>query len=301
MIQEAQKGTRHADAPKKAAPHAERKLGNGLEALIEDFRAPDGSDLVHLPPESIDPNPRQPRLEFKPDALEELVASIARHGILQPLLVRRSKAAGRHEIVAGERRLRAALRLGMGTVPCIVADVPDDKLLEFALVENLQRQDLDPIEIATAYRALMIQCKYTQEDLAEKLCLGRSTIANALRLLELPDPLRENVSRGTLTAGHARAIASLPGASAQKALAARVARDSLTVRETEQAVKRLNDGESKPPTRRTRPAYLGQVEDRLRKRLGTKVSIQETGPSRGRIVIDFYGEEDFERLLAMFE
>lgn len=277
----------------------ERTLGRGLEELIAECREAESSNLLQLAPECIDPNPYQPRQEFKPQQLEELAGSIARHGILQPLTVRKSAVPDRYELVCGERRLRASIKLGLAAVPCIVGDVPDDRLLEFALVENLQRQDLDPIEIAMAYHALMQQCKYTQEQLGERLSLSRSSIANALRLLELPEALRENVSRGTLSAGHARAIAALPSESSQTALAARVARDSLTVRETENEVHKLK-GPHVPPKRPARPHYLEAVEDRLRKHLGTKVSIQETGPSRGRIVIDFYGEEDFERLLALF-
>jgi ParB family chromosome partitioning protein len=273
-----------------------------LEALAAGLKPSAARVLEQVGPEMIDPNPQQPRQEFAPEALDELVRSISRHGLLQPLTVRRGKSPGRFEIVAGERRLRAALRLGLPVVPCVVLELADDRMLEFALVENLQRQDLDPIEAAAAYRTLMQVCGCTQDELADTLCLGRSTIANAVRLLELPKSLQENVSRGTISAGHARAIAALPGEAARKALAARVARDSPTVREPELEVKRLR---GKKPERSgpeaQRPAYLAEIEERLRHRLGTKVAIQESGPSRGRIVIDFYGEEDFERLLALFE
>ncbi len=277
----------------------ERTLGKGLEELIADFREVDGSKLRQVSPEQIDPNPHQPRLDFKPQALDELAGSISRNGILQPLLIRRGKASGRYELVCGERRLRAALKVGLSTVPCMLAQVPDDRLLEIALIENLQRQDLDPIETATAYRRLMDHYGCTQEELAEKLSISRPTIGNALRLLELPEVLRENVSRGTLSVGHARAIAALPNESAQKALAARVARDTLTVRQTEAEVQKLKEPRT-APRKPARPGYLAHVEDQLRKHFGTKVAIQETGPNRGRIVIDFYGEEDFERLLAFF-
>ena len=283
-----------------------RKHGRGLDSLIEDYRSAgsagsaESTALLQIAPDAIDPNPFQPRMDFRTEPLEELMGSITRLGILQPLTVRNGKKPGRYELVIGERRLRASTKLGFKTVPCIVAPVQDERMLEIALMENLQRADLDPIETAAGYRALMIQCSLTQEELADRLSIGRSTVANALRLVDLPDALKENVSRGTLSAGHARAIAALPGESAQKALAARVARDSLTVRQTEKEVAKLKEP-AKPPTRPDRPAYLAQVEDRLRKRVGSKVSIQETGPSRGRIVIDFYGEQDFERLLALFE
>jgi ParB family chromosome partitioning protein len=270
-------------------------------ATVADFEAT-ARDVAELRIDAIDPNPFQPRRELKPQPLEELMGSIERHGILQPLVVRAAKRPERYELVVGERRLRAAQKLGLATVPCIIAKVPDERLLEVALIENLQRADLDPIEVANAYRTLMEQFGYTQSRLAKRLSIHRLKVTHALRILDLPDCLRENVSRGTLSPGHARVIAGLPGEAAQKALAARIARDSLTVRETELEVARLKQSPKDDPSEKpVRPAYLDQVQDRLREQLGTKVTIYETGSARGRIVIDFRGEREFERLLAMFE
>jgi ParB family chromosome partitioning protein len=290
-----------------------KATADGLEELLERFRVPGAPGILSLAPERIDPNPVQPRQDFDAAAIEELALSLSRHGMLQPLTVRKGRSPGRYELVAGERRLRAAQRLGWNVVPCVVAEVPDDRLLELALVENVQRRDLDPLEAAAAYRALMRTYGYSQEDLASRLGLARSTVANALRLLELPEPLRREVSRGRISAGHARAIASLEGG-ARDALAEKIAREALTVREAEALARRARaaGGESTEgrgegaaprvrPEAKVRPPHIERIEEQLRRRFGTKVLVEEAGRARGRIVIEFYGDDDFERILEALE
>jgi len=295
---------------KSAAPESEEA---GLDALLERFRVPGEAGLISLAPERIEANPVQPRQEFDPAAIDELARSIERHGLLQPLTVRKGERAGTYELVAGERRLRAARKLGLARVPCVVAEIPDERMLEVALVENLQRRDLDAIDTAAAYRALIVTYGYTQEELAQRLSVGRSSVTNALRLLELPPLLRGEVSSGRISAGHARALASLDDARAQREIATRIEREALTVRETEAVVARRKLA-AKEPARgaaglRGAPGRAGKagrasleaLEARLRKKLGTKVTIEERGASRGRIVVDFYGEAEFERLLGLLD
>jgi ParB family transcriptional regulator, chromosome partitioning protein len=280
-----------------------KTLGKGLEALIEDFRKTGETQIREIAPEAIARNPAQPRVEFDEAALEDLAASIARHGVLQPLVVRPGKEPDRYELICGERRLRASRKVGLAVVPCIVIEVPDDRLLEFALVENVQRQDLSPLEVARGYRSLMDRCAYTQHELAERLGLPRPSVANALRLLELPEEIRENVSRGTISVGHARALAALPTGELQVKLAAQIARDSLTVRQTEDEVAKLR--KPKKPAANAKPkkgvsgAYVRDLENELRRALATKVKIQLSGPTRGKICIEFYDENHFENLLKL--
>lgn len=273
-----------------------------MTALLEPFRKEGGEvRLLDVPPEAIEPNAEQPRRAFSAEAHAALADSIRRHGLLQPLVVRRGGEPGRFELVAGERRLRAALEVGLARVPAVVAPIPDDRRLEVALVENLQRCSLNPIEEAEAFRSLMDRYGYTQDSVAERVGRSRSTIANALRLLELPERVREAVTDGRLSAGHARAIAGLSSIAAQEALLERVEKEGLSVRETEAEVQRAK--RPRPPARRRaerRPPYLAHIEDRLRRVLGTRVQLVQTGRTRGRIVIDFHSDDEFERLLELF-
>lgn len=272
---------------------------NGLAALLDELPAPGATDhIIHVPPDWIEPNPQQPRQEMEGELLDELAASITSHGVIHPLLVRRSKETDRFELVCGERRLRAAQRAGLATVPCKVAEIPDERLLEFALAENLQRQDLNPIELAMAYKALMDQCGYTQGQLASRLGIERSGIGHVLSLLNLPEEVRSFVTRGTIAAGHGRALAGLPTSEAQVTLAERVMKEGLSVRQTESEVKKLKRLKLRPK-HQPRPEFYDQVEDSLRRHLGTKVLIQQTEPGRGRIVIHFHGEQHLERLIEI--
>ncbi|GIW72076.1 MAG: chromosome partitioning protein ParB [Planctomycetota bacterium] len=285
---------------------ATRRLGRGLDELLAEIERPRAGQLVELVPEQIDPNPAQPRTRFDPEQLQELVDSIARHGILQPLVVRAGRRPERYELVAGERRLRAALKLGLARVPAVVVEVSDERMLELALVENLQRQALDPIEEAEAYRHLLQRFHYTQEEVAARVGRSRSSVANALRLLELPEGVRAEVASGRLSAGHARALAGLRQPELQERLAARIVREGLSVREAEAEVQRLKagagpePGRERPPRRRSsgrRPPYLDQLENELCRRLGTRVRIEQRARARGRIVIDFHSDDQFEGLL----
>jgi ParB family chromosome partitioning protein len=263
---------------------------------------PHVGELMHLPPEAIDAAPDNPRAFRDGPDFDDLVRSIERHGVLQPLVVRRGAVEGRWELLCGERRWRAARTLQLATVPCVRLDVADERKLEVMLIENIHREDLDPIATAKAYRALLDEHGYTQEELAKRLARSRPAIANALRLLELPEPLQDEVARGSISAGHARAIAGLDSPEAQRDLARRVAREGLSVRETEAAVKEAKAGPARRPRprRKDRAAYLDLLEDQLRKAVGTRVKIETTGPASGRIVIDFGSDEEFERLLEFF-
>jgi ParB family chromosome partitioning protein len=250
--------------------------------------------------ESIDPNPQQPRKAISADSLEELAASVAKQGILQPVLLRRKGL--RYEMIVGERRWRAAVQAGLATIPALVADHPDDRLLELALIENLQREDLGPLEVAQAYRLLMDRNGLTQEALAERVGKKRSSVANYLRLLELPPEVKEAVQEERLSMGHARAISGLDSAEVQKALAERVERKDLSVREVEDLVRRRKR-QAKARGQVARPGarvHLDAVEERLAEALGTPVAVQGT-EQRGRIVIEYYSPEQLDALLARLE
>lgn len=274
----------------------ERKLGRGLDVL---FAGSAEKDVQWIATERIRPNPSQPRRVFDQGAFDELKGSIARDGILQPILVR--GANGDFELIAGERRWRAAMEIGMEEVPALVREFEGDRSLELALVENLQRSDLNPIEAATAYRALQESLQITQEEVAERVGKNRSTIANAIRLLDLPQEIRDDVSRGTLSPGHARAILSLRGERLQLQLARRVVRKMLSVRETERLAARL-EGRTEPANggAERRDPVVREWEEALQTRLGTKVRIL-TGKQKkkGRITIEFFSPTEFERILGL--
>jgi len=267
-------------------------LGRGLEALLPDLALEAREGVREIPVDEIRPRPGQPRRTFREESLQELAASMREHGVVQPLIVRKV-AGGGYELVAGERRWRAARLAGMRTVPAIVRPLSDAQALEVSLIENLQREDLNPLEEAEAYRQLMEIVGLTQEQLAERVGKSRSHIANMLRLLSLPDEVKEYVSRGTLSMGHARALLSLPSAAAQIALARKVARQGLSVRQVEAAVK----GRGRRPSRSEEPE-LRHIEDRLRMALGTQVRVVQ-GRKRGKIEIMYYSPEDLERLLEL--
>jgi len=282
---------------------AKSRLGRGLDGLLK-ARAPVPTAQVAEPAgptttvgvERVDPNPHQPRQAMDEAELEHLAASIREHGILQPLVVR--PRGDRYELVAGERRLRAAQAAGLAEVPVVVREVPDEQMLELALVENLQRQDLDPIEKAESFRAYLTSTGRTQSAAAERLGLDRSTVANMIRLLDLPEEVQRMVRERLLAMGHARAILAVDGAKAQVRLAEKAVRDDLSVRQVEALAA---GGGTKPKTRRRAPAKNAEVRDlerRLREALGTKVSVEPgRKPETGRIVIQFYNRDDLERIL----
>ena len=273
-----------------------RGLGRGLGALIPSVpatmaeeRSGDGSSA---PIASIRPNPQQPREGFSEEALEELTASIRENGLLQPLLVRRSN--GGYELIAGERRLRAARRAGLDHVPVTVREADDRQSLELALIENLQREDLNAMEEARAYRRLGDEFGLSQEEIARRVGKQRSTVANTLRLLLLPDDIQSQIENGTLSAGHARSLLGLESSSDQRDTARKVVDRGLSVRETEQLV-RSHARASLPED-----ADLRALESELTRALGTRVRIRPGRKGGGRIEIEYYSDEELTGLVHRF-
>ncbi len=278
-------------------------LGRGLDSLLPSQRAEvalEDSALREVPVDAVTPNPRQPREVFDEESIADLAASVEQLGILQPLLVRDS-GDGRYELIAGERRLRAARGAGLDTVPVLLVETDDRGSLERALVENVHREDLDPLEEAAAYRALMDEGGLTQEVLGQRLGRSQPTISNTLRLLDLPTPIQKMVHDRRLTGGHARALLALQGHPMQERAAWSVVTDDLSVRATEALVRRYQNrfGSStdpKPPT--SRPALAIETERTLKDRLQTKVRVEVTKRKR-RIIIDAASDEDLARIAAI--
>jgi ParB family chromosome partitioning protein len=273
-----------------------KALGKGLSALLPDPEPspPVEEATLHISPDRLEANPFQPRTVMEPARLEELAASIRESGMIQPLLVRR--AGGRFQIIAGERRWRAAQKLGLAAVPVVVRDVPDDRLLELALVENIQREELSPLEEAQAFQRLHDEFRLTQEEVARKVGRDRSTVANTLRLLRLPGEVKELIAAGRLDAGHGRALLALERGEDQLALAREAARKSLSVREVERRVAL----QKAPRPRRSghRDPNTRAAEERLRAALGTRVRIVRRGKS-GVLRIEFKAEGELQRLYEM--
>ena len=283
-----------------------RRLGRGLDGLLKGQAAQPIPDLAaakgpsaSVPTALLDPNPHQPRRAVETADLEQLAASIREHGLLQPIVVR--KHGERYQIVVGERRFRAAQTLGLAEVPVVVRDVPDDQLLELALVENLQREDLDAIEKAESFKAYLDSTGRTQAAAAARLGLDRSTIANMIRLLDLPPQVQVMVRSGFIAMGHARAILGIDNANKQVHIAERVAREGLSVRQVERLAAPVT-GRKHKARQISKSPEVRDLETRLREALGTKVSV-EVGekPDRGRIVIEFYNQDDLDRILGRLQ
>lgn len=273
------------------------RLGRGFDALLDrghDEQQPP-SRIVDIPVSDIHPNPSQPRKDFDDAALGELAESIARSGVLQPIIVRADDKG--YELIAGERRWRAATHAGLATVPAILRAASDSESLELALIENIQRQNLNPIEQAKAYKDLIERFALTQDEAAARLGKKRSTIANILRLLDLPQDIQDAVSRGTLSMGHARALLGLPDRAEQRRLAARVGRDDLSVRQIEKLVNERLQGPRRQPPAKPKPAHIDDLEGKLRTALGTRVAIVQGKTGTGKIIIDFFSDDDFQRVL----
>ena len=300
-----------------------RRLGRGLEALLGTTPAPASrsaaapgaavqsaatavvlpeSPLRQIPIEQIRPNPFQPRKEFREEDLAQLQASIAATGLLQPITVRR--ADDHFELIAGERRLRAATRLGWADIPAIVKDYDDKALLTLALVENLQRSDLNPIEEAEGYSRLVAEFDLTQQEVAAIVGKDRSTVANSLRLLNLPVPIREMVQASRLSVGHARALLAIPSERVMIDLAREAVAKNLSVRDIERRVKQATTS-ARPPsttsakTDTARLAEIRRVTDRLRRRLQTDVTVDIDDKDRGQLRITFYSADDLNRLIEL--
>lgn len=289
-------------------PRRER-LGKGLGALLGEYMDPPataGGDVRRLPVGAIVPNPLQPRKEFSEEELAELVESIRENGLLQPLVVRPSPSAdGRYELVAGERRLRSVQRLDWGDVPVVVRDVDDEALLVLALVENLQREALGPLEEAEGYRTLGERFGLTQEEIARSVGKDRSTVANFLRLLKLPPSVRRLLEEGQLATGHARALLSLDDPMRAADLARRAVKEGWSVREVERRVRRDDEASEKSRSRTSgsssasRDPVVRALEESLREALSTRVAIKGAAAGKGVIEIPFHGTEDFERIFAL--
>lgn len=288
-------------------------LGRGLSALIPDAAGPTAPRPVPQSPQNVPseteldidrltPNPRQPRVVIDDLKLDELAQSIRANGVIQPVIVRKTAASAaapasqaRYEIIAGERRWRAAQRAGLLKVPVVVRDVPDDKLLEVALIENIQRENLNPIEEAQSYRRLADEHRLSQDEIATAVGKDRATVSNYMRLLKLPDEVRNDLVAGSLSMGHARALLGLADDAAQRRVARETVSKRLSVRETESLVRK----ETEPKPAAAEPVKVDPntraAEDRLKLTLGTRVRIIRKGKS-GRIEIDFVNEEELQRL-----
>lgn len=285
-----------------AKRNTELGLGRGLNALLGDPELPvQGEGSVSLPISQVEPGLNQPRKRFEQGALDDLAESIRVHGIIQPLTVRRL-ATGYYQIIAGERRWRAAKAAGLQEVPAVIIEADDRKVMELGLIENLQREDLNPAEEARGYRSLMEDYGLTQEQVAQQMGKSRPAITNTLRLLALPDEVMKLVEEGALSAGHARAILGAPTAALQKETAKRVVEGQLSVRQTEALIKTLQKekNEKAKEEKSDLSLYLGDLEKDLAGRLGRKVKIDHKG-KKGRIELEYYNEQDLETLLALLQ
>ncbi len=276
-------------------------LGRGLDALIPTVGSiePQPNERpTQVPLETVDANPFQPRKRFDDERLKELADSIRADGVLQPVVVRRK--GSRYELIMGERRLQAARLAGVPTIPVVVREVRDADALRLAIVENIQRENLNAIEEAQAYRRLITEFSMSQADLASMVGRDRSSVANTLRLLNLPDEVQRLVENGTLTGGHARALLSLATQKEQLALARRIAEQNLSVRQVEAEVglvRTKKSGAGRPP--KEKPAYIADLEKAFAQHLGTRVAINEKRGGKGTVTIEFYSYDDFERLASL--
>ena len=277
--------------------------GMGLDAIFGQPEAKnESSGSVFLPISQVEPGLNQPRKRFEPEALADLADSIRTHGIIQPLTVRRL-ASGYYQIIAGERRWRAAKAAGLEEVPAVIIEADDRKVMELGLIENLQREDLNPVEEAKGYQVLIQEHGLTQEEVAQRMGKSRPAITNALRLLALPEAVLILLEEGSLSAGHARAILAAPSSELQIQAAQQTATQNLSVRQTEALVKLLQKAAQEPKTKKQTPdiaMYLADVEKNLASRYGRKVRIVDKG-NKGRIELEYYNIDDLDALLTALE
>ncbi len=277
-----------------------RGLGRGLSTLIPDneYESAAGETLLSL--EKIIPNKDQPRKTFEQEKIRELADSIRQYGVLQPLIVVAEDGADTYRIVAGERRYRAAVMAGLKEVPAIVKALNDGEILQIALIENLQREDISDMEAAQAYRQLSEKFGYTQEQIAEKIGKSRAAVTNTMRLLALPEDVQKAVSEKLLTAGHARAVLALKDESKRSAFADYIVKNSLSVRQAEKLSETFGaQPAAKTPVPQVKPPHIMQIEDDMRAVLGTKVTLYPK-KNKGTIEIEYYSNEDLERLIELF-
>ncbi len=300
-------------------------LGRGLDALINqqsyqttgtplnfsEINKDDGVQidvLAKIPVETISPNPYQPRISFEPEAFEELKKSILSNGLIQPITVRRIDHK-KFELISGERRLKACKDIGYKEIPAYIikVDAPET-MLALALIENIQREKLNPIEVGLAYKRLMDECHLTQEEIAEKVGKDRSTVANSIRLLKLPEQIQQSLIKEELSMGHARALINLPTEALQLEALKKIIDGNLSVRKVENLVKKLlkplGSGKRAPSftiKNNINSASLNEVEDKLRKTFGTKVTCKQKQDGSGEVIIEFYSNDELERLFELFE
>ncbi len=274
-------------------------LGKGLDALFESYREEIGSDnkenskVQEIKITDIDPNPEQPRKQFDEDKINELADSIKNHGVVQPIIVRPS--GNRYILIAGERRWRASRVANKTTIPAVVLDMNDKDALEISLIENLQREDLNPIEEAKGIQDMVNQLNITQEEAAERLGKSRPAVANALRLLQLSETIQDLLADNKLTAGHARALLSITNEKKREEIAATIISKGLNVRQTEKLIQNLNKRPKKAKMKQ-KPSYILEIESELEESLGTRVQINP-GAKKGIIEIEYYSNEDLERII----
>lgn len=278
-------------------------LGKGLKELGALFpqMEEEGEHVREVDLRELRPNPYQPRKMFAPEAIRELKESIETHGVLQPIIVRESIKG--YEIVVGERRFRAAQEAGLSTIPVVIRDLDEQKMMELALIENLQREDLNPVEEATAYQKLMDGLGITQEELAKRLGKSRPHIANHLRLLQLSERVQSMIAEGALSMGHARALLGLKNKNKLDSVINRVVKEQMNVRQLESLIQRLNNNVPRETSRKKtkqKSLFIQEKEAVLRERLGTSVSIHRS-KKKGKIEIEFFSDDDLNRLLEMIE
>ena len=284
-----------------AKKKAELGLGRGLNALLGDpVLQNQGEGSVSLPISQVEPGLNQPRKRFDPDSLSKLADSIRIHGVIQPLTVRRL-SSGYYQIIAGERRWRAAKQAGLDEIPAVIIEADDRKVMELGLIENLQREDLNPAEEARGYQTLMAEYGLTQEQVAQRMGKSRPAVTNALRLLNLPEDLMALVEDGSLSAGHARALLGAPNQTLQRQAAKAVLEKGLSVRQTEALVKALQkEKKEKPQEDNVLAIYLADIEKNLGSQLGRKVHIQHKG-KKGKVELEYYSEDDLDALLRLLQ
>ena len=275
---------------------AKKALGRGLDALIDEGggELAEETDIPSIKISMIEAGKHQPRKHFDQARIDELAESIRQNGLIQPIVV--ARRGERYEVIVGERRLRAAELAGLREIPAYIKDLSGERALEIALIENIQREDLNPIEEAAAYRMILEREQITQEELSERVGKSRSYIANMVRLLDLPKKIQEHVSRGTISVGQAKAILSLPDKDSMDNLVARIQKERLSVRDVEQLARRT-EHVPRGTSRKSRDPHIEEIEEQLRTKLGTKVTVDFRG-GKGSLRIEFYSQDDLERILG---
>lgn len=297
---------------------SKKVLGRGLGAFFPDYQEEEGEGkessntyiepkkrvniVLRIPVEDIRPNPHQPRKEFNEESLEQLAQSIKKHGLIQPITVRYI-GEKRFELISGERRLRAARLAGHEEIPSYIREVDDEDVISYALIENIQREDLNPMEIAMGYKRLIEECDYTQAEVAEKMGKNRTTITNMLRLLSLPPFIQAALRDQKLSMGHARALINVEDPDVQKKIFEKAVENDYSVRQIEEAVRKIGKEKGKNSKKKDKPenqAFYNEISNRLRSKLSTKVNIKPK-KNGGEIRIEYYTDEDLDRLLELFE